>query len=376
MVFGTGELRMRRWSKPMLWCALLLAAVVQAAPKKKAAPPPAPVSTPEAAAPTPAAPLPAPARTAAEALAQLDSLYKTLEYAAVIPLAEQVLARSDLSSDQRLEAYRLQGSAKAIVEDPVDAERPFRLLLRARPDYDMPAETPPKILAVFRKVQSEEKALASQLRGVERSRLIAALRLSGEPAKEAQGGRPIRFNYRVRDTAGVVETVKVQFRRAGQKAFSSLALERSEDGEWRGVIPGEFTADDKGFTLEYLTETADREGVLLAAGSQAQPLTIEVAAGQVPVQAFKPVSKPVFFATVGLTAAVGAAAGVLGFLYNREQSAFDRAVATAGANGADLVSQIARGEGYAMATNVLMVSTAVLLAASLILLPLTRFFED
>ncbi len=47
-----------------------------------------------------------------------------------------------------------------------------------------------------------------------------------------------------------------------------------------------------------------------------------------------------------------------------------------GANGAVLVPQIARGEAYAMATNVLMVSTAVLLAASLILLPLTRFFED
>lgn len=362
---------MRGWSKPLAGLVLLIAALALGAPKKKpVAPSPveaAPVSTPAA---------PSMARTAAEALAQLDSLYKTLEYAAVIPLAEQVLARSDLSSDQRLEAYRLQGSAKAIVEDPVDAERPFRLLLRARPEYDMPAETPPKILAVFRKVQSEERALASQLRGVERSRLIAALRLSGEPAKEAQGGRPIRFAYRVRDTAGVVETVKVQFRRAGQKAFSSLALERSEEGEWRGLIPGEFTADEKGFTLEYLTETADREGVLLAAGSQAQPLTIEVSAGQVPVQAFKPISKPVFFTSVGLTAAAGVASGVLGFLYNREQSAFDRAVATPGANGAVLVPQIARGEAYAMATNVLMVSTAVLLAASLILLPLTRFFDD
>lgn len=367
---------MRGWSKPMAGSVLLIAALALGAPKKKAAPvTPSPVVAP-ATVSTPATPAPSMARTAAEALAQLDSLYKTLEYAAVIPLAEQVLARSDLSPDQRLEAYRLQGSAKAIVEDPVDAERPFRLLLRARPEYDMPAETPPKILAVFRKVQSEERALASQLRGVERSRLIAALRLSGEPAKEAQGGRPIRFAYRVRDTAGVVETVKVQFRRAGQKAFSSLALERSEEGEWRGVIPGEFTADEKGFTLEYLTETADREGVLLAAGSQAQPLTIEVSAGQVPVQAFKPISKPVFFTTVGLTAAAGVASGVLGFLYNREQSAFDRAVATPGANGAVLVPQIARGEAYAMATNVLMVSTAVLLAASLILLPLTRFFED
>lgn len=358
---------MRRLRRLALLSALFVAAAAEAAPKKTTSPAP----TPKAA--------PAPvlvARTATEAMAQLDSLYKTLEYAAVIPLAEQVLARSDLSSEQRLEAYRLQGSARAIVEDPVDAERPFRLLLRARPDYEMPGDTPPKILAVFRKVQSEEKALASQLKGVERSRLIAGLRLTGEPPNEAQGGRPVRFSYRLRDTAGVVEAVKVQYRRVGQRSFSSLALERSEDGEWRGFIPGEFTADEKGFGLEYFTETSDREGLLLASGSEKQPLVITVLPGQVPVQAFKPVPKAVFFTSLALTGAIGVATGVMGFLYNQEQASFDRRVAMGGENGAMLALQIERGQSYAVATNVLLVSAAIAIAATLILLPLTRLFED
>lgn len=357
---------MRRLRHLAFLSALLVGAAAEAAPKKTTAP-----ATPP---PTPAPVLVA--RTAAEAMAQLDSLYKTLEYAAVIPLAEQVLARSDLSSEQRLEAYRLQGSARAIVEDPVDAERPFRLLLRARPDYEMPGDTPPKILAVFRKVQSEEKALASQLKGVERSRLIAGLRLTGEPPNEAQGGRPVRFAYRVRDTAGVVEAVKVQYRRGGQRSFSSLALERSEDGEWRGFIPGEFTADEKGFGLEYFTETSDREGLLLVSGTEKQPLLITVLPGQVPVQAFKPVPKAVFFTSLALTGAIGVATGVLGFLYNQEQASFDRRVAMGGANGAMLALQIERGQSYALATNVLLVSSAIAIAATLILLPLTRLFDD
>jgi hypothetical protein len=310
-----------------------------------------------------------------QALEQLKELYRTLEYDQVIPLAEALLARDDLSQEQRLEVYRLQGSARAIVEDPIDAERPFRLLLRARPDYDLPADTPPKILAVFRKVQSEEKALASQLRDVERARLIANVRLSGEPPKEAVGGRPLRFAYRVRDTAGVVETMRLQYRRAGQKAYSSLALERSEDGEWHGVIPGEFTADPTGFSLEYTVETADRDGPLVTQGTVAAPLTLAVAAGQVPTTAFKPVPRGVFFVMMGATAAIGAAAGVTGLLFNGTQAEY-RTLAAMEVQARTLEQLADRGQALGLATNVLLVSAGVALVATLILLPLTRFFDE
>lgn len=351
--------------------AVVLALDASAAPRKKTVPAPAATS----AAPGPSVP-DVSTLTAVQALAQLEELYRALEYEQVIPVAAAVLTRTDLTEQQRLEAYRLQGSARAIVEDPVDAERPFRLLLRARPDYDLPAETPPKILAVFRKVQSEEKALTSQLREVERKRVVANLRLSGEPASQAQGGRPVVFAYRVRDTAGVVESVRVLYRREGQRAFSALALERAESGEWRGLIPGEFTADEKGFVLEYVTETADREGPLLVAGSEASPQRITVAPGQVPVKSFKPIPQPLFWSSVGLTGAAGVATGVLAGLFWQEQSAFTRAVSAPQVQGAELVAQINRGQTWATATNVLLVSTAVALAATLILLPLTRFFDD
>ncbi|MCU0694947.1 MAG: hypothetical protein MUC96_00305 [Myxococcaceae bacterium] len=310
-----------------------------------------------------------------QALAQLQELYRSLEYDQVIPLAEALLARDDLSQEQRLEVYRLQGSARAIVEDPVDAERPFRLLLRARPDYDLPADTPPKILAVFRKVQTEEKALANQLRDVERARLIANLRLTGEPPREPQGGRPLRFSYRVRDTAGVVETMRLQYRRAGQKAFSSLALERGDDGAWRGVIPGEFTADERGFTLEYVVETADRDGVLLTEGSAAAPRALAIAAGQVPTTAFKPVPRAVFFTSAGVTAALGLAAGATGLAFHGTQAAY-RQRAALDVTALELEQLASRGEAFALATNVLLVSAAVTLVATLVLWPLTRFFDD
>jgi hypothetical protein len=333
-----------------------------------AQPPAAPARAPQ--------PPPGPIGSVAEAVARLEQLYRTLEYDQVIPLADQLLARADLTPTQRLEVYRLQGSARAIVEDPVDAERPFRLLLRARPDYDLPADTPPKILAVFRKVQSEEKALSSQLRDVERARLIANLKLTGEPTPRPVGGRPIRFAYRVRDTAGVVSSVRVEYRRAGQPAFSSLALERTEEGEWRGIVPGELTVSETPYTLEYLVSTADAEGPLLAAGSTAAPLTLAVQPGQVPTTAFKPISKGAFWTVFGVTGALGAATGVTSVLFHRQQALYAQTSQGRPADGALLATQAELGGAYATGTNVLMIATAVSLVAMLVLLPLTRFLEE
>jgi ribosomal protein L9 len=60
------------------------------------------------------------------------------------------------------ETGQLYGSVAA--RDIVEAEKPFRLLLRARPTFELPASTPPKIMAVFRKVQVEEQALFKDAR--------------------------------------------------------------------------------------------------------------------------------------------------------------------------------------------------------------------
>ncbi len=339
---------------------------------------PPPSESPAPAKPVPAKPGPAVAITSvAEAMARLETLYSTLEYDQVIPLADALLAREDLTSQQRLEAYRLQGSARAIVEDPVDAERPFRLLLRARPDYELPSETPPKILAIFRKVQSEEQALASQLRVVERSRLISNLKLTGEPANDCRGGRPIRFAYRLRDTAGVVSTVRVEYRRAGQPAFSSLPLERTEEGEWRGLVPGELTASEVPYTLEYLVETADATGPLLVSGNRAAPLTIAVAAGEVPRVTFKPVARGVFWPMAALTLGLGVATGISGFLLHSEQMAYARTARSMMILESEaLAAQARRGDGLAVMTNGLLVATGVSLVATLVLLPLTRFVDE
>ena len=318
-----------------------------------------------------------PSESSAALLVKMSALYDSLEYDKVLPVAEALLAREDLTVDQRLDAYRLYGCAKAIVEDPVDAEKPFRMLLRSRPEYDLSADTPPKILAVFRKVQTEEKALAGQLREVERARIVSGLRLLGEPPAEARGGRPLALSFRLRDPTSAVESVRVPYRRAGQPTFSSLALERSEEGDWRGQIPGEFTADEKGFRLEYYVETLDPQGPLLSLGNARQPRRIEISAGSLRRATPPPLPRWVFFTGVGLTAATGAAAGGLGLALSNTQADYKLKAAAAGEiNGAVLAERARTGGQLATATNAALITAGIALLATAVTIPFVNWSNE
>jgi hypothetical protein len=353
----------------------LMTWVLAAAPKKAPPPkpPPPPVVKKEPAAP----PTLDRSASAAALVTQLDALYTALEYDKVVPLAEQVLARDDLTLDQRLEVYRLQGCAKAIVDDPVDAEKPFRLLLRARADYELPASTPPKILAVFRKVQSEERALAGLTREVERARIIAGLKLLGDPPTKAQGGLPLKFQFRLRDPTSAVESMRVSYRRDGQNVFSSLALQRSEEGDWRGALAGEVTADPKGFVMQYFVETVDATGPLLTLGAAATPRSIQVAAGQVPVARFKPIPPALWATSAAVTGVLGAGWGALGISQLMTQSAYTRYVNSAGPiSGAVVNQRIAQGQQLTTFTNAAWISAVSMLVVTLVMVPFTDFLTE
>jgi hypothetical protein len=318
-----------------------------------------------------------PAASSPVLLEQLKALYASLDYDKVIPVAEAVLAREDLGVEQRLEAYRLYGSAKAIVEDPVDAEKPFRMLLRSRPDYDLPKGTPPKILAVFRKVQSEEKALSAQLREVERARIVSGLQLLGDLPTEGKGGVPLSLNFRLRDLTGAVEAIRVPYRRAGEASFSSLALQRSQEGEWRGQIPGEFTASERGFQLEYFVETLSPDGPLLTVGTLREPKRIDISAGQVIRSTRPPVPQPVFFAAVAVTAVAAAGAGGLALALNDTQKDYQlKSRGSEPVSGSLLVLRANQGQQLATATNATLIGAAVALVVTVVLAPFVNWANE
>lgn len=272
---------------------------------------------------------PTPDEPTQSVLVRARNLYVALEYDRVIPLAAAVLARPDITLEQRLDAHLLEGTSLAIVGDPIEAEKAFRLLFRARPEFQMPDDTPPKIMAVFRKVQVEEQETQRLLEAALRRQIVASLELKGELAGDLVGGFPLVFRYRLKDPNAAVEGMTVQYRRQGASDYSALALARLEDGEWVGFIPGEWTSDEGGFTFEYWVLTKDAAGPLLTLGSADAPLSATIAAGTVALATPPPLPLWSFVAASGVTATLAAASGGLSLGVYLTQLEYDQLTARA-----------------------------------------------
>jgi hypothetical protein len=226
-----------------------------------------------------------------------------------------VLNREDANIEMRLDAYNLQGSSLAIVGDAVAAEKPFRFLLRGRPEFDMPARTSPKILAVFRKVQVEERAIAAQMQELERARIIKDLKLDLDMPEKARGGATLPFDFNLTDPGRSVQQIDVHYRRDPNDPYSTLALTLDGNGHWHGALPGEWSDNDKGFTLQYFVTTADAKNrELLNAGAATSPFSIEVAPGTM-AQAHAFYRSPWFWTIAGASLA---ALGVGGYVLLRK----------------------------------------------------------
>jgi|CXWL01.1.fsa_nt_gi hypothetical protein len=367
---------MRTWL--LVACAVLSTSAFAAKSKSKTRSP-AKKEEPAAVAPAPKAvapPAAAPSRPktefkdpSTELLKQAQALYSELEYDKVIPLAETILKRDDLPVEQKIETYRLYASSLVIVQDPLEGARLFRLLVRTQPEYELPPGTPIKINQVFLQVRNEELALARQAERFQRDNLIKNLKLLGEPPDSAKGGRPLPFSFRLRDLSNAVEAIQVGYRRAGTPAYSSLALLRDDEGTWRGQIPGEFTASETGFKLEYYVETKDAKGTLLTVGNATMPVGLSVSPGSSITAAPPPLPRWAFVSGATATAIAGISAGVFGVMFNAEQSRHNQL--TGEVQGADVVARINRGNTLAAATNVSLIVTGATALVTGILVPFT-----
>ena len=116
------------------------------------------------------------------------------------------------------------------------------------------------------------------------------------------------FALRLRDPRSAVAELRLHYRRDSSAPFSSLALRLDDDGRWRGDIPGEWTASDSPYELQYYLTTHDTEGRdLLGLRTQGAPGVLAIAAGQ--IEAPTPFYRTWWFwsAAAAVVAAAGAA---------------------------------------------------------------------
>jgi hypothetical protein len=206
-----------------------------------------------------------------------------MELEVVPDLVAAALADPGLAITARCEALALLGRTQAVRLDPLDAEAPFRQLLRLCPAHELAPDTEPRTLGAFRKVQAEERERSARAQQAEVQRLIGQLRLDGGPSLPALGGQPLRVQYQLTDPEGSVRAVSLAYRRAGERDFSILPLRSAEGSGWAGEIPAEWTENQAGLVVEYHVATAGPQGIdLLQVGDAERPLTLNVAAGEIP----------------------------------------------------------------------------------------------
>lgn len=271
---------------------------------------------------------------------RMKELDADLEFEAVVPYARELGSRDSAPLELRRDAWLLEATALVVLGDPVSAERPFVRLLRLEPQFELPRTVEPKVALVFRKVRAEERELARTIKEAARRAQVARISIEGEPPTEARGGVPITFEVKVKDPAADVRAVTVGYRREGEPAFSSLALDSSNGEAWRGVLPAVLTESEQGFTLEYYTETSDPQGPLARAGSPEVPLRLHVSAGKCEQAWRAPLPRGLFAVGAGMTLAAGVVSGVFGVSLVEAQDRYSRFVDASGPRSFALQQQL------------------------------------
>jgi tetratricopeptide (TPR) repeat protein len=222
---------------------------------------------------------------------------------------EKGIDAADLTDDQLAELYRLLGLAHLYLGNEDRARDAFEKLLQARPDYDLPKSTPPKIRSIYARIKEDI-----------RKRRVRPVTLTPYTVGDVEGGAPVEVTARIEDMA-LGAKARLFYRRAGAQNFSStdFVREKGSKTDFTAVVPAfEVPAEEAIYDVEYYLEVADAAQRRLAGrGDPYTPLSFRVLAKKTvdeqPVVRAKPwYQNPWVWVGIGVgAAALGTGAVVL-----------------------------------------------------------------
>jgi tetratricopeptide (TPR) repeat protein len=177
---------------------------------------------------------------------------------------------AELTDDQLAELYRLLGLSHLYLGNEDKARDAFEKLLQARPDYELPKSTPPKLRTLYARIKDDI-----------RKRRVRPVTLTLTPVAQVPGGAAVPVDAHIDDLA-LGARARLFYRRAGAQAFSStdFTKEKGLKGEFTATIPAfEVPTEDAAYEVEYYVEVADAAQRRLAGkGDPFNPLAFTVAA--------------------------------------------------------------------------------------------------
>ena len=175
----------------------------------------------------------------------------------------------------------IQARAYVSLEDQLSAETAFRLLMRIDPGFRILEDESPRVVAIFRKVEAEERELRENLMQMTLRSIRAELRIEGGPPEELVGGLPVDFRYQLEDPRRGVERFELNYRKQSDGPFAILPLQLSPEG-WVAQIPANLTENEDGVELQYFARTYhESDAILLEKGSPESPFRLDIAPGKI-----------------------------------------------------------------------------------------------
>ena len=173
----------------------------------------------------------------------------------------------DNSDDALVEIYRLQGIVALYRGNRSEARRALEKLFQARPDYEPPKGTAPKIKELFSEVQADVRA-----------RRVKPVTLDFDALDKLAAGGPAAISATVHDLPSSAR-VRFFYRRVGSEAYGAVDL-KPKGEQAGGILPAdELPVADAPFAIEYYLEVDDAAGRRLAGkGDALTPLTVRVRA--------------------------------------------------------------------------------------------------
>lgn len=239
----------------------------------------------------------------ADDVARAQTAWSELEYERVVEAANAALSDAGLGDKDRVEALRLLGSALVILERTADAEAAFARIFAVDPEYVLPANTSPRIRAVFDPARARWQVAEQERLATELGAQLAALKLRLELPRAPRGGLPIAIGVDLEDPSKVASAIILAHRRSGDGYYTSSTLP-AKPGRSTLTIPGEITASRTPYTLELHVQVRHRSGVTLRReGEPDKPISFTVAAGEVPIAESTPITRRWWFwAGIGVVA--------------------------------------------------------------------------
>lgn len=212
------------------------------------------------------------------------------------------IAQPDVTDEQLAEMYRLLGVAHLSLGQEAPAREAFEKLLQARPDYELPKSTAPKLLNLYARIKEDV-----------RKRRLNPVTLTFQPLPQVSGNAAVLVRARIENLAQGAKA-KFFYRRTGAQSFSSIDFVpgKNEPFDFLATLPAfEVPTENQPYDVEYYLEVADAAQRRLAGrGDAYSPLSFRVAAADLNVHRAEAAAVPLYknpWLWLGIGAGVAAA---------------------------------------------------------------------